>query len=286
MKSQIRKIITGIVFAGLAVGLWSSFSSRSLFPETLPAYDPEIMVATESISVKSPKIEMEDMPVYPGAQVLDSTCLDEMPTSCRGTYEVPDSVEQVVAYYKQNLLRAGWKVTAEFSRDYRISRTLDFVWTHDGLDAPTRRWITLMMDFNESSTKTTILSSYERWPDPRRVPRYPSAKQIEVRWEPSPDYPPEQVTTFVTAAEPSMVREYYVKALSDHGWQTRMNNTDSGNNGQIEFTFSYFRGGLGPNLGSYGNVYIQSQDGKQTRVELRIRGVGEDAFSTSEAIMP
>ncbi len=209
--------------------------------------------------------ELQKVPIYPGAQRLGP-----IPNQS-GTiaFEVRESLNKVIAFYRDALPKEGWTLNIEWS-----SFSFDYVWFGNAENAPSILHLDLRIyeDDNANGKLTTIYMDLMREPSPKNIPLYPDAQQVEVHntmvtdphWGAEVQ---ERLVSYLTNATPSAVQAYYSSTLPQHGWSLTEQPDYRFAQG-TNFTFS-----LGASRTSgLVNIVAEKQTNGQTRVELRLRG--------------
>jgi hypothetical protein len=91
-------------------------------------YRNEASAAPTSNQIEGTIIDdFPDFPFYPGAQVLSSqrtAAYGKQPVSYQAYFESKDSVSKIVKWYKENLVKAGWKIDPESDTSQPEEQTL------------------------------------------------------------------------------------------------------------------------------------------------------------------
>ena len=162
----------------------------------------------------------EDLPRFPGSLVKHEGCKDIEVNNCWQELRADRPLNEVIRYYKDTLQNDGWVINTEHNRDDSIS--LELLKANSGGTAPMRRRLTLSIS-QWGETGASIDLSWERWPDPYKVPTYPGAVGVQSHWDQSadPHYPctsVKQVTAFTTSATSAAILGYYRTIMPLHGW--------------------------------------------------------------------
>jgi hypothetical protein len=162
----------------------------------------------------------EELPRFPGSLVKHEGCKDIEVNNCWQELRADRPLNEVIQYYKDALQNDGWVINTEHNRD--DSTSLELLKSAPAGIAPMRRRLTLSIS-QWGETGASIDLSWERWPNPYKVPNYPDAEDVQRHWDQSTDprYPctsVKQVTAFTTSATFAAILGYYRTIMPLHGW--------------------------------------------------------------------
>jgi hypothetical protein len=217
----------------------------------------------------------EDIPLYPNSLSDNQGCSHIELNDCWHELYTNASVADVIQFYKDTLQKEGWVISNEMKRADSESWALDLILTNKDGVAPMRRRLSVSasQSVEGGSLSTFISLGWERWPDPFRVPVYPTSENVQSHWEQAGDiktYPCGQltrITTFTTSATPDDLAKYYQVIMPLDGWGLF-------SQAPGEMQFAYNRGW--PERNSYSTVTVNVQPAldntRLTRVEIQVVG--------------
>lgn len=203
------------------------------------------------------------IPLYPGAEMISENCIRDCGSACIDYYTTPDEMEQVEAFYKENVPERGWVLLGKSGpADLLIYQNYYYSWKNTYEAGPRR--LSLVVGFVQTPQGTTIAHDIAAWPDPSDPPVHPGAKQIEVQWRPAGpiDKTMERVLTYMINIDKKELLDYYNQALLQEGW-CRDYYSDS------ELVYSY--GGGGPIKGSAIGVELLPADGNGSSNSIKVQ---------------
>jgi hypothetical protein len=217
----------------------------------------------------------EGIPIFPGAKQHSGKEKDG-PYSGLYMFVTTAPMEDVIAFYKQELANKQWVLALEHGVGNRYNMIFD--WKNPRNEIPLRRHLDIGFSTPSSHSQTDILLDFSRWPDPTQVPLYPDAQNVEVKWGKDPDggYV-QRVITYESGANTAAVVAYYKDMMGQHGWRI----TESTSNLLIfMYSHSLPPPSLGPadmldrswGTGSIVQVTTYEEDNDKTKVELHIQG--------------
>lgn len=170
----------------------------------------------ESDVSKSTVSGTEDIPIYPGAVVLLAQN-GEKPGSGTQFLSVRASGIQVSTFYKNELGRQGWQQIDEIATDNTL--TTDFFRIYPEEIGGIRWYLRLALDIDQINTAVGASITFERWPDPNRVPIPPTAQLIGTKWiVDSETGSNELVSSYQTILSHDDIRSFFTNALDAQGW--------------------------------------------------------------------
>lgn len=185
----------GLTFGGLAM---ANRSDRHV--SEMP-----VQSRTSQIDVKDVE---QNLPLHPNAQAVETVVESQMERKI--SFRTTEPLEDVLAFYKDELPKQGWTITRDDS--YPLYKWRDpqgvAAWgVH--LSIRTER---LLGDENLVELRSM------RWPEDGKVPLYTGAEQVEVSETLSKDGLPLRVTEYIVNAPPQAVEDHYKSALQEQGW--------------------------------------------------------------------
>lgn len=162
----------------------------------------------------------EELPRFPGSVVKYEGCEDAEVNNCWQELRADRPLSEVIQYYKDALQNDGWVINTEHNRG--DSTYLELLRINQAGKAPMRRWLRLSIS-QWGETGASINLSWERWPDPYKVPYYPDAENVQSHWDQSadPDYLCDKlklITMYTTPATSAAILGYYLTLMPLDGW--------------------------------------------------------------------
>lgn len=217
--------------------------------------------------------EAEDIPLYPGAEQVkrDDRGLPSIRNAVYNTLATP---EEVVKFYQQSLLsEKGWSIRS--NNESKWDKRIHFLWKDPKNVTPWRINLHIIAGgpINETAAgRTTVQVLMDRWPDPKRIPLYPDAQQVEANEVIDKDGDPTDHTTYITDAAPDKVKTYYKTTLPQYGWLLRDENSSSLVPKGMHFSYQ-FGGAEGMFVGGVGVLAVVDPNGR-TQVTISSLEVG------------
>jgi hypothetical protein len=173
----------------------------------VPDYKSVSPQAGPSVTVPDPS----NLLLYPGSEFVG---LDKRSDHIwrRATYKVPDSPEEVRAYYADTLLKEGWRLVTDVPNPI-------YTWSEQTGTTPWNLTLTISFQIFEDEATGYDLLVY-RSPDVSDIPLYAGAESVErIKYE---DLSGEGVETstikYVVEATPRQIDLYYRSTLPLAGW--------------------------------------------------------------------
>jgi hypothetical protein len=269
MKLVIRLLGICCFLTGLVVVMSYLMSPRassarpSLTSDYEGAYPGSNSMANDSF------VEIEGIPVYPTAQHLEVSTQGTVPGSGLYTYDTDSDLNDVQAFYEDELSKRGWSMTSIVEGKFGGGGSwgLEFIQISNISEVSARRYLLLGLDPIAEGQSTRVLLSFERWPNPNDVPFFPNVSEASTVWTiDKPSSAPERITTFATESKADEVVAYYKGIMIELGWRLAKYSPNQG------IAFTYRRGGPESSTSSYVEVLTKSGLGSQTLVELRVSG--------------
>jgi hypothetical protein len=164
--------------------------------------------------------EAKQVPLYPNAGIVAVGKLDYgyklLPYNRVIHFHTRDSLDEVIAYYTETLLKQGW--VKDEKRNSYASNPL-FTNSNLGENVPYGLELTLSQSGNESDmAETAIDMEVVRIPKGGMTPLYPGATQLTVGEEKDAEGFVWRETTLLTVDEAGAVVSYYMKNMPQMGW--------------------------------------------------------------------
>ncbi len=163
--------------------------------------------------------DIEQVPVYPDATVTFTHTKSLWRNSI--TYQVPDRMDKVAAFYQQRLPQQGWQL--------RNSPRHLYSWADPTGKLRWQLYLTVDFGFTLGGTATAVQLEYGRYPNlAADLPLYPGAQQVGVTHSTVEKHSgitnkPVQITeiTYLRSASPQAIATFYVNAMPEDGWYQR-----------------------------------------------------------------
>ena len=210
----LKRSISALTLLLLAVGLVACGGDQAR-PDRATA-DTITAASTSTVSLSNlqgVKNEIETIPLYPDAKQKDHAN-PWAPGLQVVVYETSATSTEVLTFYKDALPANGWRLIKE---QVDPPAVLQFLPTTASDDLPWKLHLSVIPTVLRSSN-TEVRIILKRQPDPTRVPLYPDANQIEVKYA-QPSRFVVRITTYVTNAKPDEIKAYYEETLPQHGWE-------------------------------------------------------------------
>lgn len=265
MKGFIVRVVTCMLMLGLAVVAFSSPKGTALLRGVPPSANRQINVLS-SLTDTIATAATEGVPLYPGAQPRMDYCRDDRPGNCLYSLSLrgSDILDKVVAFYKQTMPAKGWVLTEEGV--VQDGHSMHFVWTNAEGGVPARRYLNLAVGRSSDVGSLSIILSFQRWPDPNKVPLDEAVGTANTQWRTNAKYGYlERVTNYTTVAAPDKVTAYYKDVMIQQGWWADKYDTYPG------LRFLYSRGVEKSRYSRVG-IDLQAQQDGQTMVEMIASG--------------
>ncbi len=163
--------------------------------------------------------DIEQVPIYPNATVTFTQTQGPLLNSI--SYQVPERLDKVAAFYQVMLPRQGW-----------LHESGDRLWNLSSWSDPQGklRWqlyLSVKMDWTVDLSRTVIYLEYGRYPNTEAgLPLYPDAQQVNVtRSNIEKRFvtgnKPVHVTeiTYLSSTSPQEIATFYTHSLPEYGWR-------------------------------------------------------------------
>ncbi len=211
-----RKSLAFISFCILAVAILVAIGPMEVSLNSVAAHITGGTVSSTKLDA-IPTPEAEVLPTYPGAQAKAVAPEHQVPNATVTAFEVYAEASDVMAFYKNELIKKGWSVNLEvparqLSMDWS-DRSGNSPWNLD-IDMPIR----YVLDKAQNKMKTTWYIFLRRVPIPENVPVYPGATLTSSDTIYKEDYGALLQKIYVTSATISEVEAFYIRVLPECGW--------------------------------------------------------------------
>jgi hypothetical protein len=214
--------------------------------------------------------DAEKIPLYPGATDVqtDGKWLDIWHKT---TFLTSDEPRAVVAYYRKVLTQKGWRLSSPpDSEDIYPS----YRWIDSTGVTPWSLYLSINTDAPVGG-RSSISMLQRRVPDQQKIPLFPGGHQVDTTYFKDPEHGyPVKVISYSAPAEPTLVENYYMDVLVQHGWWLEEQASEDSFDTGMDFIY-----GLNDWSGIEGatvRVIVKPGHGGETHVELRIHGTNID----------
>lgn len=220
--------------------------------------------------------DLQHVLLYPGAQNVHVESLTTEGASSKTSFDTNDDDNKVLGFYESNLPKQGWKCVANAryqpcSLYSWLARDAQYT-SNDNFDL----WI-VSEALGGNSNRVHIFA--RRWPDSTKISLYPDARRIEVNYIEDKEYEQfypgysawERTTTYVSAAKPTTIEQYYKSVLLPPDWT--MDDSSNSINSKEGMGFHYSRDVTAEHRFRGGGVSIKAEasSGDQTVVKLIVK---------------
>jgi len=228
MKRILIILIATCLSVGAVTLIWNALSSKQMpvgaasrtqvvSSTFLNTATPDAMVSTgTSVAIPTLVTTTLDVPLYPGAEISYQSCENTLPDHCGYYLMTSDAPQNVRNFYADELAKRGWVIIEE--KKNGESWDVELYWRNKEGVAP-MRWFLQMFTYRMGGG-TRIYLLYDPWPDAYKVPLYPDARQVDIRWETDNVYgiDAKRVTSYLTSGTQAEIAAYYTEVLQEHGW--------------------------------------------------------------------
>ena len=205
------------IIAGTVMLITMAFITIILVPSKIASHGASETTIPQVLPTAIARFsDIEYVPVYPDATVTFTHTEGLWRNSI--TYQVPDGMDKVAAFYQQWLPQQGWQL--------RNGPRHLYSWTDPTGKLRWQMYLTVDFGFTLGGTATAVQLTYGRYPNlAAGLPLYPDAQQVGVTHSTVAKHSgltnkPVQITeiTYLSSASPQAIATFYAHAMPEDGW--------------------------------------------------------------------